>query len=163
MRVDVLLNRAAAQLSLGNPRAALDSLREACHICPPEGLRRMFIDESAIAARLYGLALSAEGAFSQAERAFLRSILVQASGPGEPGHAVIAQAAEHGNGMSALSPRESQILSYLVAGFTNKEIARQLTISESTVVTHRRRLYRKLNVSSRSKAIAVAREMTSSL
>jgi LuxR family maltose regulon positive regulatory protein len=163
VRVSVLINSAAAQLSLGNPRAALDSLRDACRICPPEGLRRMFIDETAVAAKVYSLALRAEGGFSQAERAFLRAILVQTSGPGEPGHAVGAEALEHRNAMSALSPLESQILSFLVAGLTNKEIARQLTISESTVVTHRRRLYRKLKVSSRSRAIAVAREMTSSL
>jgi DNA-binding CsgD family transcriptional regulator len=41
-------------------------------------------------------------------------------------------------------------------------MARQLEISESTVVTHRRRLYKKLKVTSRSKAIAAARSRPAS-
>lgn len=36
-----------------------------------------------------------------------------------------------------LSPRESEILSLIVAGFTNKTIARQLSISHRTVEAHR--------------------------
>lgn len=40
---------------------------------------------------------------------------------------------------------------------SSKEIARTLNIAESTVKTHRMNLYRKLDVATRSRAIAKAR------
>lgn len=60
---------------------------------------------------------------------------------------------------SPLSPREQEILRELVNGCSNKEIARKLTIAESTVKTHKERLYEKLGVSSRSSAIQVAKSL----
>jgi ATP/maltotriose-dependent transcriptional regulator MalT len=44
-----------------------------------------------------------------------------------------------------------------VNGCSNKEIARKLMIAESTVKTHKERLYEKLGVSSRSAAIQSAK------
>jgi LuxR family transcriptional regulator, maltose regulon positive regulatory protein len=58
---------------------------------------------------------------------------------------------------SLLSPREQEILRELVNGCSNKEIARKLAIAESTVKTHKERLYEKLGVSSRSSAIQAAK------
>lgn len=59
---------------------------------------------------------------------------------------------------SALSPRESEILEALATGATNREVAKRLFISESTVKTHLVHLYDKLGVDSRTAAIRVARE-----
>ncbi len=55
-----------------------------------------------------------------------------------------------------LTQRESEVLELLVAGHSNKGVAGKLVVSEDTVKTHIRGLYRKLNVSDRSGAIAVA-------
>ena len=55
-----------------------------------------------------------------------------------------------------LSKRELEILSRLVTGNTDKEIADNLCISEFTVRSHVRNLYRKLGVSSRAQAVAIA-------
>lgn len=55
-----------------------------------------------------------------------------------------------------LTQRESEVLSLLVASLSNKGIAAKLVISEDTVKTHIRGLYRKLGVSDRGGAIAVA-------
>lgn len=55
-----------------------------------------------------------------------------------------------------LSPREHEVLSHLVNGLTNKEIAKELSITETTVKLHTTNLYRKLGVRSRSQAIMVA-------
>jgi two-component system, NarL family, nitrate/nitrite response regulator NarL len=51
-----------------------------------------------------------------------------------------------------LSPREIEILSYLIAGRSNAEIAHELNISMSTVKAHVSSIYRKLGVSSRMQA-----------
>jgi DNA-binding NarL/FixJ family response regulator len=53
-----------------------------------------------------------------------------------------------------LSPREWEVLGLLARGYVYKEIAESLGISISTVNTHLHRIYEKLQVRSRSQAIA---------
>ena len=48
-----------------------------------------------------------------------------------------------------LTPRELDIVATIVAGFSNKEIARHLSISEDTVKNHLTNVFDKLGVSSR--------------
>ncbi|MEN8152883.1 MAG: response regulator [Acidobacteriota bacterium] len=57
-----------------------------------------------------------------------------------------------------LSKREKEILKTLVYGLKNKEIADRLYISEMTVKTHINRIFKKLVVDSRVKAILKAKE-----
>ena len=47
-----------------------------------------------------------------------------------------------------LSDREIEVLSLIVQGYINKEIADKLNISLSTVITHRRNIMEKLNAKS---------------
>lgn len=55
-----------------------------------------------------------------------------------------------------LSPRELEVLKLLAEGKPNKIIGTALTISEVTVKSHVQSLFKKLNVLSRTEAIAVA-------
>ena len=55
-----------------------------------------------------------------------------------------------------LTQRESEVLALMVAGLSNRAIAGRLTVSEETVKTHARGIYRKLDVSDRSGAVAAA-------
>jgi DNA-binding NarL/FixJ family response regulator len=55
-----------------------------------------------------------------------------------------------------LTQRESEVLSLLVAGLSNRAIAAKLVVSEETVKTHSRGIYRKLGVADRAGAVAVA-------
>lgn len=57
---------------------------------------------------------------------------------------------------AALSRREQQVLQLIAAGMRNKEIAATMGISEETVHTHLRNIFRKLSVSDRAHALAVA-------
>lgn len=61
----------------------------------------------------------------------------------------------HFPGMPALTSREMEMLTMLLQGSTNKEIASRTSISERTVKTHLYRIYKKLKVKSRTKAIAL--------
>jgi DNA-binding NarL/FixJ family response regulator len=54
-----------------------------------------------------------------------------------------------------LTPREAEVLALLVAGRTNRQIARALFISEKTASVHVSNLLRKLGVASRYDAAAV--------
>jgi two-component system nitrate/nitrite response regulator NarL len=55
---------------------------------------------------------------------------------------------------TVLSPREAQVLEFLADGLTAPQIAVQLHLSPSTVKTHLKRLYGRLDVSDRAAAVA---------
>ncbi len=55
---------------------------------------------------------------------------------------------------STLSPRETEILSYIARGSTNLEIASALSVSENTVRFHLKNIYDKLQVANRTEAAA---------
>jgi DNA-binding NarL/FixJ family response regulator len=55
--------------------------------------------------------------------------------------------------LSPLTKREIEILKLLAKGKTNQEIGAYLNISEETVKSHLQKIYRKLNVSSRTEAV----------
>ena len=58
--------------------------------------------------------------------------------------------------LDRLTPREYQIAMLLVArGSSNKEVARQLGLSEGTMKLHVHKIIQKLGVKSRSEAITV--------
>jgi two-component system nitrate/nitrite response regulator NarL len=59
---------------------------------------------------------------------------------------------------SGLTPRETEILSLLAEGQSNKMIARNLGISDGTVKLHVKSILRKLNVHSRVEAAVIAVE-----
>ena len=50
--------------------------------------------------------------------------------------------------LAALTPRENEILRYVIAGLLNKQIAAELGTSEKTVKAHRGRVMRKMGVRS---------------
>jgi two-component system NarL family response regulator len=66
-----------------------------------------------------------------------------------------AKLAERVSG-AALSQREMEVLQRMAAGKSNKEIAAELFISDGTVKTHVRSIFTKLDVVSRTEAIATA-------
>ncbi len=55
-----------------------------------------------------------------------------------------------------LTQRESEILSFVVNGLSNRAIATKLVIGDETVKSHLRSIYRKLGVSDRAGAVATA-------
>jgi two-component system nitrate/nitrite response regulator NarL len=57
-----------------------------------------------------------------------------------------------------LSPREREILQALARGGSNKEIAREMDLAESTVKIHVQHILRKLGLSSRVQAAVWAIE-----
>ncbi len=70
-----------------------------------------------------------------------------------------AQAQTRTPRLPELTPREREILTLLVSGQSNKEIARTLDLQEITVKFHVRNIFRKLNVRNRVEATNAARRL----
>ena len=58
----------------------------------------------------------------------------------------------------ALTAKELQVLELLARGYSNSALAAELQVSDSTVRTHLRNINTKLGASSRTHAVALARE-----
>ncbi len=67
----------------------------------------------------------------------------------------VREAAQAPSGL--LTPKEARVLSLLVTGKANKEIARAMDISETTVKWHLRNVFFKLNAATRKHAVDRAR------
>jgi len=68
---------------------------------------------------------------------------------------LLADVAGAANSVPRLSPREHQVLQLIADGSENKQIARELGLSEATVKTYIRGVFERLGVSSRAEAVAV--------
>jgi DNA-binding NarL/FixJ family response regulator len=58
--------------------------------------------------------------------------------------------------ISHITSREQEIIQCICRGLSNNEIARRLTLSPHTVKTHLNAIFKKLNVTSRTKLMALA-------
>lgn len=81
----------------------------------------------------------------------LPSDLVDAIG-GQPMYTHRTSENEHDIEDANLSPREHDVLSCVMAGHSNKIIARQLDVCEATVKAHVKNILRKLNLQNRTQA-----------
>ncbi len=70
--------------------------------------------------------------------------------------AVASELARHAMSGDALSARELEVLRLISRGQSNKEIAAQLFVAESTVKTHVAAIHEKLKVSDRTEAVVKA-------
>jgi DNA-binding CsgD family transcriptional regulator/tetratricopeptide (TPR) repeat protein len=161
--------QAAVMLARGDPpgarQAALDGLRLADSGGNPVlGAR---------ARALAGLALVADGELAQgimelerSEQTLSRCGAVRDADAAARdlrrlGRRVPRRVRRHDNrtGLTALSPREREVVEHVAQGRTNREIAAALFLSEKTVGTHLARIFEKVGVRSRAALAAIiARE-----
>ena len=95
------------------------------------------------------LELGADGVVLEWEAATALDATVRAVASGQ---IVIPRELHERQQRPALSARERQVLSMIVLGCSNREIARRLHVAETTVKTHVKSAFRKLGVRTRAEA-----------
>ncbi len=68
----------------------------------------------------------------------------------------VARRDDGGQGFTSLTPREAEVLNELVQGWSNKQIAKHLMVSEVTVKTHLIGVFRKTGAKNRADAVRLA-------
>jgi LuxR family maltose regulon positive regulatory protein len=146
--VEILVLLALAHHMQGDVPGALAPLERALTLAEPEGYVRTFVDEGAPMAALL-------------EAAGRRGIV-----PRYAGRLLAAFRAEHptrvkgdSKRVEPLSERELEVLRLLRTDLDGPAIARELTVSLSTMRTHTRSIFNKLGVSSRRAAVRRAEEL----
>jgi LuxR family maltose regulon positive regulatory protein len=137
-------------------------LSRALSLAEPEGYIRLFVDEGAsIANLLVQMRLRPPGdhAVSTHYREQLLALMGNTHNEDVPDAAGVVSGSRMDSLVEPLSERELEVLRLIVAGCSNREIADRLVIAVSTVKWYVNVIYGKLQVESRTKAIAKAREM----
>ena len=156
--IHALALSAAAYQTAGQGDQALAALEGALSIGEPGGYTRVFLELGRPFELLLSQWLARQTAGGDALQAYARRLLAQFAIDSEG--AAGRQAANPPTGLvEALSPRELEVLHLLAQGAANQEIAHQLVVSTGTVKAHTASIYRKLEVSNRTQAVARARQL----
>lgn len=154
--IEILILQALANQMQEDIPAALSSLEHALKLAEPEGYIRMFVDEGPNLATLLREAL-VKGVMSDYAGRLLLAIEAERIGmdvetppSAEPASSSLIE---------ALSQRELDILRLFKTELSGPEIAQELVIALSTVRTHTKSIYSKLNVNSRRAAVKRASEL----
>lgn len=155
--IEILALEALALRARGEKERAVSTLARALALAEPEGYVRTFADEGSPMAAVLSEVLEAQqrGRLTPDVPAYyLRKILTaierDASGAATPAGVGLRE---------PLSERELEVLVLLAAGESNRQIASELFVALSTVKTHIKNIYGKLNVRNRTQAVSRAREL----
>jgi LuxR family maltose regulon positive regulatory protein len=150
--IEILTLQALAYQAQGEWDQAIITLERALMLAEPEGYMRLFLDEGAPMAKLLQR-MKAEGgrmkgyinkilmAWEKSEKKFHPLSLIP--------HPLI----------EPLSERELELLRLIAAGMSNSEMAETLVVTVGTIKWHLNNIYGKLDVRSRTQAVARAREL----
>ena len=159
--LEILVLQALAHQLQGDSPAALVPLERALTLAEPEGYVRLFLDEGAPMAQLLR-----DAAARRIRPDYVSKLLAgfeseQPQSAGEsplPDRQVAATPASQPL-IEPLSQRELEVLRLFATELSGPEIARELVIGLSTVRTHTKSIYSKLNVTNRRAAVQRAIEL----
>ncbi len=147
VRLQVLALEAIARRARGQSQQAQAVFERALAMAQPGGFLRTFVDEGLPLLELLRRSVANGAAATGPLSAYAQRLLAAWNGPATPGPAL------------KLTQREAQILALLAAGLSNRAIAAQLVVAETTLKRHVSNLYLKLGVHSRTQAVARAGEL----
>jgi LuxR family maltose regulon positive regulatory protein len=128
-------------------------LQHALALAEPEGYVRMFLDEGSSMLQLLREAAAREIMPDYTDKLLAAFEAEKRKSEGKPDLPSAKLLIE------SLSQRELEILKLIAQGLSNREIGERLFLALDTVKGHNRKIFDKLQVQSRTEAIARAREL----
>jgi LuxR family maltose regulon positive regulatory protein len=154
LTIEIQILRALACQGEGHDAQAIEALAEALSLAEPGGYLRIFLDEGEPMAGLLRQAASRGIA-----PVYVAKLLV-AFGRPESAEAEAGPSYPHAQSpVEPISEREIEVLRLLATGMSNPEIADELVVAVSTVRSHCKSIYGKLNVHKRWDAVQRAQEL----
>jgi LuxR family maltose regulon positive regulatory protein len=150
----VAIRLSAVQLGAGKIAEAMTRFRRVLASCAAAGLYQTVVDEGPIISKL--LQTTQEGGHVTAE---LIPYVDRLKGGLQRAGQDRSEPTSDIRILSALSPRETDILKLIAEGFSNKEIARSLYIGPETVKSHLKNVFSKLGVERRAQAVSRAQTL----
>ena len=152
-RLKVMVLQAVALHAHGEKDKAVQLLGEALALAEPGGFIRIFVDEGAPMAQLLSEAAS-HGIMPDYIGKLLAAFEAEKRKSEDKPDLPPAQPL-----IEPLSQRELEVLQLIAQGLSNREISERLFLALSTVKGHNRKIFDKLQVQSRTEAVARAREL----
>jgi LuxR family maltose regulon positive regulatory protein len=150
-RLKTLVLQAVAFYLYGEKSQAFQVLNEALTLAEPGGFIRLFVDEGEQMADL----LTEMRKEESRKKNYIHKILA-AFGKQKYN---LPSSLVHPPLVQSFSQRELEILQLIAQGHSNREIGKRLFLALDTVKGHNRRIFEKLQVQSRTEAVARAREL----
>ncbi|MFN3333437.1 MAG: LuxR C-terminal-related transcriptional regulator, partial [Caldilinea sp.] len=154
--IELLLLQALTAQRQGDLSSALAALERAMTLAEPEGYVRIFLDEGADMAMLLRRA-AVSGVMAAFAEELLAGFTVESQGLTGAPPPVLSPATSPL--IEPLSQRELEILRLFATELSGPEIAQALVIALSTLRTHTKSIYGKLDVNSRRAAVRRAAEL----
>lgn len=154
-RIQALILLSLALWRLDREQASLQRLETALRLAEPHGYIRSFIDEGPTMAELLNACLrkakwdGAAGEGQSSSLPYMKHLLRALAGTPE----------EEAQQPERLTGKEMSVLRLIADGQSNKEIANNLGISDETVKSHIKNVYRKLGANNRVRVLQRAAEL----
>ena len=146
--IEIRIVQALAYQSQGKIDRAVTSIQRALGLAEPEGYVRIFVDEGQPMARLL-YEVAARKIAPEYTGKLMAAFTITPSVSGIQKRQM--------DMVETLSKREIEVLQLIAEGLSNKEIASKLFVGLHTIKWHTGNIYGKLNVKSRTQAVAKAR------
>jgi len=159
--IEILVLQALAHHAQGDIPSALIPLQQALTLAEPQGYIRMFLDEGSPMAQLLREAAT-NGIMPNYTGKLLAAFEVQGQGNASASPIPDWQSRSSPTSqplVEPLSQRELEVLHLFKTDLLGPEIARELVVALSTVRTHTKSIYSKLNVNNRRAAVKRAAEL----
>jgi LuxR family maltose regulon positive regulatory protein len=154
--IEILILQALAHQAQGDISTALIPLQQALTLAEPQGYIRIFLDEGSPMVQLLREAASRKIMSNYTSKLLTASEADQQGSEVESPHFASPASSSL---IEPLSQRELEVLRLFKTELSGPEIARELVIALSTVRTHTKSIYNKLNVKDRRAAVKRATEL----
>jgi LuxR family maltose regulon positive regulatory protein len=152
VQIELLILNSLIQIKMGEIEIAQKELIKALNLAEPGGFIQIFISKGEEVINLLEIILKNKNpSAGLVPKAYIRKLVSAAK---------VGLDSKLGDGLiEKLSERELEVLNLISAGLSNFKIGDKLCISLNTVRTHTKNINMKLNVHSRTQAIAKAKDL----